>query len=171
MRNFYYIQTYNMMHPAIRSMLDTLGVIGIHDSLSEMKIRSKYFLGFNESTVHAHKDFSKKLSSIFPPENGIAESGVKIVSIMNPKFAVYDKLNESIAEHFGEQHVKWDDDCAGTIFFCDAPVDTSDDDGIFPDTWMMKYEIFFEDDTILLTRKNGEYAFNPSSVSFSSAVH
>lgn len=166
MRNFYYIQTYNMMHPAIRGMLDTLGVLSIHDSLSELKIRSKHFIGFNESTVHAYQDFNKKLSKIFPPREDKKKQEVplKVITIMNPKFAIHDELNEMINENFGEQ--QWDDDCCGTMFFCDAPLSEEDDE--FPHTWLMKYEIYFENDTIQLQRKNGEYAFDPAALAFQS---
>lgn len=168
MRNFYYIQTYNMMHPSIRRMFDALGVLGIHDSLSELKVRSKHFIGFHEATSHAHEDFDKKLTRIFPLEKGETskENAVKIMTVMNPKFAMPDQIAEMIAEKFGDQHGKWDDDCCATMFFCDAPED--EDDESFPKTWMVKYEIYFEDDKMNLVRKNGEYAFDPAALAFSS---
>lgn len=173
MRNFYYVQTYNVQHPGIRAMLDKLGVLGIHDSLSELKVRSKHFLGFHETTVHAHEDFEKKLSRIFPAEEDEKiEVGYKVITIMNPKFAIPDQLADMIADRFGEQHNKWDDDCCGTMFFCDAPAD--EDDDAFSKTWMLKYEVFFEEDTIQLMRKNGDYAFDPVAIafpSFTSALH
>lgn len=174
MRNFYYIQTYNIQHPGIRLLLSDLGVLGIHDSLSELKIRSKHFIGFHEATFRAHEDFDKKVTRIFPIPEGEKkiEAGYKVITIMNPKFAVPDNMAEMIAERFGEQHGRWDDDCCGTMFFCDAPADENDDD--FPKTWMMKYEIFFEEDNMHLTRKNGEYAFDPAALafqSFTSALH
>lgn len=173
MRNFYYVQTYNMQHPSIRAMLDKLGVLGIHDSLSELKVRSKHFLGFHETTAHAHEDFEKKLSRIFPVEPGQKiEAGYKVITIMNPKFAIPDQLSEMIAERFGEQHNHWDDDCCGMMFFCDAPAEEDDDE--FPRTWMLKYEVFFEEDSIQLMRKNGDHAFDPAALafqSFTSALH
>lgn len=169
MRNFYYIQTYNMMHPSIRRMFDLLGVLGIHDSLSELKVRSKHFLGFHEATAHAHEDFNKKLTRIFPLEKDekSKENAVKIMTVMNPKFAMPDQIAEMIDEKFGEQHGKWDDDCCATMFFCDAP-ESEEGDESFPKTWMVKYEIFFEDAMMNLVRKNGEYAFDPAALAFQS---
>ena len=173
MKNFYYVQSYNVMHPAIRTLLNGLGVISIHDSLQELKIRSKHFLGFHEATTHAQNDFSKKVEKIWPKNDPDSKKGgIKVLTIMNPKFAMQDALNEMIDERFGKQHARWDDDCVGTLFFCDAP--ESEDEDEFPKTWMMKYEIFFEEDVIHLQRKNGEYAFDPAALAFSSytsAVH
>ena len=168
MRNFYYVQSYNMMNPGIRSMLDQIGLLGIHDSLSEMKIRSKYFLGYSEVMHHAQIDFRQKLPKIFPPSddtNDKKENAIKVISVMNPKFAM-QHIEDG---RFGEQ--EWDDNCCGTMFFCN---EHSDDDDEFPRAWMMKYEIFFEEDVIQLVPKNGEHAFDPAQVayqSFSSALH
>lgn len=142
--------------------------------MSELKIRSKHFIGFHEATFHAHEDFDKKLERVFPLAEGEKQkmNAVKIITVMNPKFALSDSLTNKIEQNFGEQHNKWDDDCCGTMFFCDAPEHEDDDD--FPATWMIKYEIFFEDDVMNLIRKNGEFAFDPAALafqSFTSAVH
>lgn len=165
MRNFYYILTYNMMHPSILRMFDAL--IGIHDSLSELTVRSKRFMEAHEATSHAYKDFDKKVSRIFPVEKGeeSKEHPVKIMTVMNPKFAMSQQDSDLIAEKFGEQHGKWDDDCCATMFFCESE---GEDEDSFPKTWMVKYEIFFEDDQMNLVRKNGEYAFDPAALAFSS---
>jgi hypothetical protein len=59
------------------------------------------------------------------------------------------------------------------MFFCNATEDDNEDDS-FPAAWMVKYEIFYEDDVIQLVRKNGEHAFDPAALayqSFSSALH
>lgn len=170
MRNFFYVQSYNMMHPAIRSMLDALGLIGFHDSLSEMKIRSKYFLGYSEVLQHAQLDFYQKLPKIFPPTedpDAPNENPIKAITIMNPKFAMAHLDNQLVDQQ------KWDDNCCGTMFFCDA-AGTEEDDDSFPVAWMMKYEIFFEDDVIQLVRKNGEHAFDPAKLayqSYTSSLH
>jgi len=159
-----------MMHPAIKRMLGTLGILEMHDSLSELKIRSKYFLGYHEVMHHAQLDFKQKLPQIFPPTddpNDKNENAIKVISIMNPKFAMGQLDGDP---RFEDQ--KWDDDCCGTVFFCDAP--NGDDDDDFPSAWMMKYELLFEDDIIQLVRKNGEHAFDPAALayqSFSSALH
>jgi hypothetical protein len=39
---------------------------------------------------------------------------------------------------------------------------------------MLKYEVFFEEDSIQLMRKNGDHAFDPAALafqSFTSALH
>jgi hypothetical protein len=159
------------MHSEIRRMLDKIGILGMHDSLSELKIRSKYFIGYSEVIYHAQEDFKKKLPRIFPPSNDPAdkkETAIKFISVMNPKFAMA-QLSELELDQFGEQ--KWDENCCGTLFFCDAQNEDNDD---FPQAWMMKYELFFEDDIIQLVSKNGEHAFDPAKLayqSFSSALH
>ena len=156
------------MNPSIRLMLDKLGIIGMHDSLSEMKIRSKYFIGYSEAQIHAQKDFKQKLPKIFPPSEDPTintEAAIKGMTIMNPKFAMVDQEDERFASQ------EWDENCVGTMFFCNAATDDEDD---FPSAWMMKYEIFYEDDIIQLVRKNGEHAFDPAALayqSFSSAIH
>lgn len=169
MRNFYYAQTYNLMNPAIKGMLSASGIFGLHDNLSELKIRSKYFIGFYEASNQAQEDFKKKLSKIFPEAvDEKTEAMVKVFMIMNPKFSIPNQLNEEIAEKFGESPNMWDDNCCGTLFFCDAN-DTEEEE--FPSAWMVKYEIFFEEDVIQLVSKNGEYAFNPADLAYSSSVH
>lgn len=172
MRNFYYVTTYNLSHPAVRAMLDRMNLITLHDSLTDLKVRSKHFIGYQEATAHVSEDFDKKLASIFPAGEGEKrEENIKIITVMNPKFALPDEMLAQIAERFGEQHNTWDDDCCGTIFFCDTPEDEEDD---FPQSWMMKYEIHFADDNIKLLHKNGEYAFAPSSLptgSYTSSLH
>ena len=169
MRNFYYIQSYNMQNPVIRAMLNKLEILGLHDSLSEMKIQSKYFLGYSETMHHAQLDFKQKLPRCFPPSNDPndkKENEIKAISVMNPKFAM-PHIEDG---RYGEQ--TWDDNCCGTMFFCNEP--STDDEDTFPSAWMMKYEIFFEEDIIQLVSKNGEHAFDPAQVayqSFSSALH
>jgi hypothetical protein len=159
-----------MMNPNIRLMLDKMGIIGMHDSLSELKVRSKYFLGYTEVLSHAQKDFRQKLPKIFPPSEDPSvknEAAIKGMTIMNPKFAMVDMEDERF------QNQQWDDDCFGTMFFCNA-TESDDDEDEFPSAWMVKYEIFYEDDVIQLVSKNGEHAFDPAALayqSFSSALH
>lgn len=168
MRNFYYVQSYNMMNHAIKRMLDTMGILGFHDSLAEMKIRSKYYIGYSEAVNHAQMDFYQKLPKIFPPIKGEPnENPIKAITIMNPKFVM-----SQLIEHNQLSEQTWDDNCCGTMFFCDAP--NGDDDDDFPTAWMMKYEIFFEEDIIQLVRKNGEHAFEPAALayqSYTSSLH
>lgn len=170
MRNFYYIQTYNLMNPGIRLMLDSLGIFAIHDSLADLKVRSKYFVSYSEILKHAQDDFRKKLPKIFPVSDdpkSTNENAIKGMTIMNPKFSMIDQDDERLV---GQE---WDDDCIGSMFFCNAASDDDESDD-FPTSWMVRYEIFFEDDVIQLVLKNGEHAFDPAAVayqSFSSALH
>lgn len=171
MRNFYYIQSYNMANPAVRAMLGTLGVLGMHDSLSELTIRSKYFLGFSEALKHAQLDFKQQLPKLYPSTldpNEKVEKAIKVITVMNPKFAL-SRLDP--AESYNTQ--EWDADCCGTMFCCDAPSEEEAEEN-FPDAWIVKYEVFFEEDIIQLVLKNGEHAFDPAALayqSFSSALH
>lgn len=166
MKNFYYVQTYNLLNPKIRAMLDNLGIFKIHDSLFELKTRSKNFYGYNEALLHTQLDFKLHLAKIFPDTDDKGEpteNEIKIINVVNPKFAMID--NE---EDYGEQ--EWDENCCATMFFCNSEIESED----FPVAWMMKYEIFNEDDSIVLVLKNGEHAFDPSQVAyqnFSSALH
>lgn len=171
MRNFYYIQSYNLQHPIIQEMLEKLGMFVFHDSFSDLKVRSKHFIGYHEATYHAHADFDKKLTKLFPDVKPDIETAVKTITVMNPAFGLPDDVSELIEEQFGEQQNRWDDDCCGTMFFCNVQEGEEEDE--FPRNWLMKYEIYFEEDG-LLTRKNGEFAFEMSSLpfqSFSSSVH
>lgn len=173
MRNFFYLQSYNMGSSAIRSMLADLGMTGIHDSLADLRVRSKYFLSNSETLQHATDDFEKKLTKIFPAQEGVSKGvelgAVKVVTLMNPKFA----LKQLTEPHPFLADQKWDDNCTATMFFCETTgQDLKEKD--MPRTWMMKYEIFFEEDTIQLVDKNGTHAFDPATWayhSFSSAVH
>lgn len=163
MKNFYYVQMYNLMNPRIKSMLDELGILKIHDSVFELKTRSKNFYSYNEVIEHTQLDFKLHLPKIFPntdDKGEPTENEIKIINVVNPKYVMMDDKD------FDEQ--AWDDNCHATMFFCNSEIESED----FPLAWMMKYEIFSEEDLIELVLKNGEHAFNPSQVAHqSSFIH
>jgi hypothetical protein len=183
MRNFHFIVSYNVSHPAVKDMLDRTKLTAMTESLTDIRIRSKHYLNFEEACENCQADFYRKLPALFPVKPGMTTDEaheIVHVTVMNPIFAVDPELAAQIAERFGDQQSRWDDNCCGTMFFCEA--DQSDDEGEMmddevidqlPSTWLFKYEICFEDDAIDYL-KNGGIAFNKASIgycNFTSVYH
>lgn len=162
LKNFYYVLTPNVSHPHVKTLLDKIKIIELSDSMIDFKIRSKLYLSYTESVIHVHDDIKLKLSAIFPEiEEGQEKSAfIKVVSLMNPHYAIMSEISQKLAEKFGNLNDHWDENCCSAIFLSEGEKDEEEDD--IPKTWMFKYEIFYVEDPIEIC-KNGEYAFAPSA--------
>lgn len=168
MRNFYYIQSYNLGNAHTSKLIDLMGLFDISDSVAEVKIKSKYFTDFNEATMFINKDFYKKADLIFDDDQTHV---IKAIMVMNPLLAEHNETDAKIAKAFNQC---WEDSCCGTFFFCETEQDDIDKNDLVPDSWLIKYEIYFANDEIDLVDKNGEYMFAPSSLTYpgySSNIH
>lgn len=168
MKNFFYVLTYNITNLVIQRALDG-SPVSVLDNAIEFKTRSKLYKSYSETAQHVHDDFERKLVKMQLGENFM----VKILSVMNPSI-IGSSVEEmaSLVERFGHRSIDaWDDECCGVVFFMRVPDDSneSDLDGITPNAWMLKYEIFFSEDNIELT-KNGDFALM-SLQNFTSTYH
>jgi len=144
-------------------MLDRLGFTAMMDTVLDLKTRSKLFLSFTEATVHVHADFDKKLALIYPEKK---DHQIRHISVLNPAFMMPgSNLMQALAERFGGKALdNWDENCCSAIFFAEAADEDDDEDRhTDPNSWMVKYEVFYTDDAIELSG-NGDFVFSPLSV-------
>jgi len=123
----------------------------------DFKIRSRLFRSFTEAKHSAQEDFDRKLPVLYTE----GDARIRTVTVMNPAFVI---IGSAVID--GTAGL-WDSNCCGAVFFCedkvDEVVDENDElDHSVPSSWMFKYEIFFSDDAIEIS-KNGEYAFQDLS--------
>ena len=89
MRNFYYVLSFNLTNPIVKTMLDRQGITELTGFVLDMKLRSKLFINKTETTMAALNDFHKKLPLIYPDADIIAHY-VSQFSITNPKLSSED---------------------------------------------------------------------------------
>lgn len=171
MKNYYYVVSFNLTNPRVKSMLDRQKITAMTGFMIDFKLRSKLFISFSETTLAAYDDFQKKLALIYPDKQ---EHHVSQFSIANPAvFSTDGDLIQSLAEKFGGKYLNnWDENCSSVIFFADNP-DAVDDVSLNPNSWMFKYEIFFSEDAIELSG-NGDFVFSQMNVpytQFNSTYH
>lgn len=165
MKNFYYVLTYNIHHPKVNSILHRNAILETTESLIDFKIRSKLYVSYKESVERIHDDISKKIPAIFPNHKKGEQHPLKVINLMNPAFAIGSEMSEKLFEKYGAVEDYWDDKCCSSIFLSEAS--EYEDESEMPAVWMFKYEIFFVEDAIEIS-KNGEYAFHPVNIPFSS---
>ena len=161
MRNFYYVTTFNLHNPVVKTMLNKQGITSMTGMIVDFKLRSKLFLSFTEATLAANDDFNNKLEAVYPDKE---EHNISQFSVANP--AILSRNNEMItkmAEKFGGKSLEdWDSNCCSVVFFVDNP-EQDDDINLDPNSWMFKYEIFFTEDAIELSG-NGDFVFSKMNV-------
>lgn len=170
MKNFHYFKTYNLFNKNVREMLIRSGAIDIEDGCTEIRIKSRHCVSYNEAVYHAEKDFLK-LAKLMYKASTLEDMPFKSIVIVNPMYSPQAQLNEAMGIHMEEKEA-WSDDCFSSIFFCES--DDPTDDETIPEEWLIKYEICQEDDEIALYKPNGEHVFEPSTVplaAFSSQLH
>lgn len=171
MRNFYYITTFNIHNPVMKTMLHKQGITAMTGLIVDFKLRSKLFLSFTEATLAAHDDFDNKLDSIYPDK---LEHNVSQFSVANPSILTKNhEMITNMAEKFGGKSLaNWDSNCCSVIFFVDNP-ESDEDININANAWMLKYEVYFTEDAIELSG-NGDFVFAPMNVphtQFTSTYH
>jgi hypothetical protein len=161
-KNFYYVLTYNILHPRVRSLLERAKMFETTESMMDFKMRSKLYMSYKEAVKHAHDDINKKIPAVFPERKESDEKQpLKIIGLMNPKMIpTSSEIAQRIFEKFGGSSEFWDEKCCSTIFLTEAGANEEEDE--LPTSWMFKYEVYFIEDPIELL-KNGEYAFTPTN--------
>lgn len=171
MRNFYYVVSFNLTNPLVKTTLSNQGVTSLTGLMIDFKLRSKLFISYTEAMLAANDDFTKKLESFYPDKQ---EHQVCQYSVANPSIlASSDEVAEKMSIKFGMNYLNgWDDNCCSVIFFADNPTGEEDPD-LEPNAWMIKYEILYTDNSIELSG-NGDFVFAPINVpraSFNSTYH
>ena len=167
MKTFYYLQSFNLHQPKIKKLLGP--IITLSDSMTDLKIRSRPFLSFNETLTRAQEDLSKKELTIFPPSKNNEEdshTSIRVVTLMNPKFVLNGDRGEAqiVLAHLGDSD-RWDDDCCGAVYMCEVDVTAADDE--LPSSWMIKYEVRYTDDDMFFDGE-GRLTVDSACVPFNS---
>jgi hypothetical protein len=173
MKNYYFVLSFNLTNPIIKSMISKQSIFVGSDQMLDLKLRSRPFMCLTESMIGAHKDASVKIDSIFNPDKKTPDYNFRHVCVMNP-IMIMNECGESdlaeIASKFGPDALyNWDENCCGVLFFMPnggAPIEEKD---IGPDEWMLKYEIMYYEDSIE-SAGNGDFVFAPSNLSISSSA-
>lgn len=171
MRNFYYVVSFNLTNPRVKTMLEQLKITAMTGLVIDFKLRSKLFLSYSEATNAAHDDFKKKLEVIYPDK---LEHKINSFAVANPAIlAQSSEMIEDLAEKFGLKYLSgWDENCCSVLFFADNP-DDEEEINLDPNAWMFKYEILYTEDAIELSG-NGDFVFSPMNVphtQFTSTYH
>lgn len=171
MRNFYYVVSFNLTNPIVKTMLDKQGVTELTGFVLDMKLRSKLFISKTETTTAALIDFHKKLPLIYTDADK-TEHYVSQFSIVNPKLTSEADVSDMLAKFGGKYLNNWDENCCGVMFFADNP-NYEAEINLDPNSWMVKYEILYSDDAIELAG-NGDFIFAQMDVprtTFNSTYH
>lgn len=154
MFSFYYVATYNVQHKTIKSLLDKLGMSGIQGSMLNLQVRSKMYMTFDDACEAVHNDFELKMPAMYGHDH--EKQLIRMVSATNPMFNP-DCEDSSELDN-------WTDDCAGSVFYAEA--ETEDTDVVVePNSWMMKYEVFFIED-ITEWPRNGDSTYSPPEINW-----
>lgn len=173
MRNFYYVVSFNLTNPRVKTMLARQKVTDMTGTMIDFKLRSKLFLTYPDAVTGVHEDFDKKLQVIYDDKE---EHQVNQFSVANPLILGVDpEMMATLSEKYGGNFLNdWDETCCSVMFFADNPDEESE---IVthpnPNAWMFKYEIMFMEDAIELSG-NGDFVFSPINVphnSFTSSYH
>src|SRR5574343_524414 len=142
MKNFYYVTSFNLSNPSIKTMLDKKGITEMSGMMLDLKIRSKLFISYGEAFSNAQEDFEKKLKAIFPDDE---QHNIRHVSAINPALALRGNhlISAMIEKFVGSAMSAWDDNCCGVLFFADMQDGEDVDDPFDPNSWMLKYEILY----------------------------
>lgn len=157
MFSFYYVVTYNVQHPTVKKLLDTIGVSAIQNNIMNFQIRSKMYINFDDTCEAVHDDFELKMPAMYGPNH--EEQLIRMVNATNPMFNP-DCENSSELDD-------WADDCAGSVFYAEAESDDDVDTAVEPNSWMFKYEIYFIED-ITEWPRNGEATYSPPEIDYQS---
>jgi hypothetical protein len=172
MRNFYYVVSFNLTNPLIKTMLHAQNIAAVTGSIMDFKLRSKLFLSYSETVFAVNEDFNDKLKIIYPDsvDHNINLFSVTNPSILPPTADAMDIINHKLAQKFYQTN--WDDNCTSVLFFADNSEDDEEMNGDL-NSWLLKYEIFFIEDAIEIS-KNGNYLFSTMNVpqtEFTSTYH
>lgn len=143
MRNFYYVCSFNLHSPVIKQYLEDTCLLIEPGMLVDFKFRSKLFSTYSETVKGAEFDFSLRLEVLYDPE---VEIGIKETVVVNPTYAVNPQAAIQTAQEINVHNESWDDSCAASLFFFDEDLTNE---------WLLKYEVYFVEDGIEVT-KNGE---------------
>ena len=161
--------TFNVTNPVVKKAL-TGSAISVVDNVVDFKVRSKLYISFTEAMTNVHEDFEQKLDQLNIDE----DHAVKVLSVMNPSIMnASTDLMAALVEKFGHQSIKtWDDDCCGVTFFIHVLSGSSENDieDVTPNDWMLKYEVFYSDDGMEIS-KNGDFALMSAMKHMSSTYH
>ena len=145
-------------------------------SLVDFRVRSKLFLGLNETSLAAQEDFEKRLEFLYPADETYA---LNFIQVTNPSFG-----EATLQDQQDLAYCEWEESCCSAIFFSE---DDEGNDNIETQEniempsgyevplveWMFKYELHMCKDAIEYTR-NGEYVFSPKDIphmSMTSSYH
>lgn len=156
MKNFYYVVSLNLTNPIIKTMLETSGVTKMTGMVVDFKLRSKLFMSYSESINAITEDFKKKILSIY---GIIDEQYISKFIVMNPLIFHPDHAEVNVIDG---NYYTWDENCFSVIFYVDNP-EGDDELPITANSWMFKYEIFFTEDAIELSR-NGDHIFSSMDI-------
>ena len=173
MKNFYFVTTFAVTHPRVRTFLDNICLSPL--GLVDFKVRSQLYATFEDAVEGAETDFEMKLEQVYDDDE---DHQISFMSVMNPKFANGGKTIEvQLSDKYTARQNLWEDNCCASLFFLegdDSSMPEDEEEGeeadipaTGPAQWMFKYEIYWSEDAIEFT-KNGEYIFEPASISYNS---
>lgn len=142
---FYFVCTFNLTCPEVKTYLEKKLFVIDQAMTVEMKLRSKLMSSFSEVADAIELDFSEKFGFFFSQEGNYK---IQILTIANPKYAINPRVAIESAEVFGQLDGTWDEHCCAATFFLN-------DENPEKSEWILKYEIYFADDGIEVA-KNGE---------------
>jgi hypothetical protein len=171
MRNFYYVVSFNLTNPLIKTMLSQQKITSMTGLMLDFKLRSKLFLSYIEAMTSVNEDFNNKLDSIYTDKN---THGVAMFTVANPSIIAQTTDIESMVKRFSGKNLSdWDENCVCAVFFADNNVEDDEEINSDPNSWLMKYEIFYTEDAIELSG-NGNFLFSAMNVpqtQFTSTYH
>jgi hypothetical protein len=111
MRNFYFVVSFNLTNPRVKTMLEQQKVTAMTGFMIDFKLRSKLYLSYMEATRNANDDFDKKLDLLYPDDD--ERHHVSQFAVSNPSIlAPTGDLMEAMAEKFGVNYMNaWDENC------------------------------------------------------------
>jgi hypothetical protein len=170
LRNFYFVTSFNLTNPIVKTMMDMKGVSAVTGPIVDFKMRSKLFMSYGEALSAANGDFEQKALAFYTK----GEHFISQFMIANPSIMIQDADSiEALTAKFGAKYLSgWDDNCCSVLFFADNS-EGEEIAALNANSWLVKYEIFYSDDAIELSG-NGDFAFEPMNIprtQFSSTYH
>ena len=161
MKNYYYVISFNMTHPSVKSMMQRQSFL-TGSEIIDLKIRSRPFLSFTEAMIAGHKDYSMKHEALYPGQAD--QHDIRHVSVINPDFMELEDTADMI-RHFGDMAYQWTENCCSALFFASIDDEAQEvsfgevkSPSVLSDTWMIKYEIMTCEDLIEMPG-NGDFIF------------
>jgi len=148
MFSYYYVATYNIHHKTIKGLLGRMGLTSIQYSMFNLQIRSQMYMDFETACEAVHQDFELKMPPMYGDNHD--QQLIRMVTATNPMF---NPSSEDASD------LDWSDDCAGSVFYAEAETEEMNV-VVEPNSWLIKYEIYFIQDITEWSR-NGDATFSP----------